>query len=227
MAAIGFSNFNGEAKKSDVTYMKLTDGDNTFRILPNSFLPSYTYWVKGANGKDLPFEALQFDRANERFDNTRPCPIRALGLKDKEGKDLRCSWSYKCLVINKLTGKVEVLQMKKGIIEEIKSVAAQLEIDPTDLDTGTWFTVTRKKTGPLAYNVEYTVQQLKCRSTPLTEAEKELAAKAKPIDEMFPVETYEAQMERLKRHLEGAPESNAEAAAADSTTDQEAINELD
>ena len=201
--AIGFGNFNGGAKKSDVTYMKMADGDSTFRILPNSFLPSYTYWVVGANGKELPFECLQFDRGNERFDNSRPCPIKTLGLKDKAGKDLRCSWSYKCLVINKATGKVEVLQMKKGIIEDIKSVAGQLEIDPTDVDTGTWFTVTRKKTGPLPMNVEYTLQQLKCRSTALTPEEKQLIEESKTIDEMFPVETYDQQMVRLKAHLEG------------------------
>lgn len=224
--AIGFDNFNGEAVKSDVTYMKLTDGDNnTFRILPNSFLPSYTYWVKGANGKDLPFEALQFDRASEKFDNTRPCPVRALGIKDAQGKDLRCSWSYKCLVINKASGKIEVLQMKKGIIEDIKSVASQLEIDPTNVDTGTWFTVTRKKTGPLPMNVEYVLHQLKCKSTPLTEEEKELVNSAKPIDEMFPVETYEKQLERLKRHLEGQKEEAAESSA--DNVDKEAVDELD
>lgn len=223
--AIGFGDFNGGAKKSDVTYMKMADGDSTFRILPKSFLPSYTYWVVGANGKELPFECLQFDRNNERFDNSRPCPIKTLGLKDKTGKDLRCSWSYKCLVINKATGKVEVLQMKKGIIEDIKSVAGQLEIDPTDVDTGTWFTVTRKKTGPLPMNVEYTLQQLKCRSTPLTAEEKALIAESKSIDEMFPVETYEQQMARLKTHLEGKKDDESTNDLDDSA--QEAIAELE
>lgn len=223
--AIGFGDFNGSAKKSDVTYMKMADGDSTFRILPNSFLPSYTYWVVGANGKELPFECLQFDRENERFDNTRPCPIKALGLKDKQGKDLRCSWSYKCLVLNKATGKVEVLQMKKGIIEDIKSVAGQLEIDPTNVDTGTWFTVTRKKTGPLPMNVEYTLQQLKCKSTPLTAEEKALVAESKAIDEMFPVETYDQQMTRLKAHLEGKKDEESSDNLDDAA--QEAIAELD
>lgn len=220
--AVGFNNFNGSAKKSDITYMKLVDGDNTFRILPNSFLPGYSYWIKGANGKDLPFEALQFDRTSERFDNTRPCPVRALGLKDDKGQDLRCSWSYRCLVINQKTNQVEVLQLKKGIIEGIQDVAGQMGIDPTDPDTGTWITVKRTKTGPHVFNVDYSVQQLRCKSEALSDEHRALIEAAKPIDEMFPLETYEAQLTRLKKHLEGAPEE-----AEESSVDQEAIDELD
>lgn len=222
--ALGFDNFNGSAKKSEVTYMKLVDGsNNVFRILPNSLLPSYQYWVRGANGKELPFEALQFDRATEKFVNTRNCPIKDLGLKDPKdpSKDLRCSWAYKCLVINKATGKVEVLALKKGIIEDIKSVAGQMGMDPTDVDTGTWFTVERKKTGSQVFNVEYKVAQLKCKPEPLSDAEKELVASAKSIDEMFPLETYEEQMARLQKHLAGTPTESD-----DSGADQEAINEL-
>jgi hypothetical protein len=223
--ALGFEDFNGSAKKSDITYMKLAEGDNTFRILPKSLLPSYTYWVKGASGKELPFESLQFDRATERFDNTRSCPVRDLGLKDpKDNKDLKCSWSYKCLVINKATGRVEVLQLKKGIIEEIKSVAGQLQVDPTSLETGIWFTVTRKKTGPSAFNVEYSVKQLMCKSTPLEPNFVELAEAAKSIDEMFPVETYDAQMARLRKHLTAS--NTQEDAAQDDSNSQEAIDEL-
>lgn len=223
MSAIGFGNFKGEAKKSDVTYMKLVDGDNTFRIIPNSFLPSYTYWVKGANGKDLPFESLQFLRGEERFDNSRSCPIKALGLKDEKGNDLRCSWSYKCLVINEKTNAVEVLQLKKGIVSGIQDVASQMEIDPTDLDTGTWITVRRAKTGPHVYNVEYSVQQLKCKSTPLSDEHRKLLVDIKPINELFPEETFDTQMTRLKRHLEGAPKDADENTGS---VDQEAIDDL-
>lgn len=223
--ALGFEEFNGSAKKSEVTYMKLVEGDNTFRILPKSLLPGYTYWVKGANGKELPFEALQFDRSNERFDNSRNCPIRDLGLKSPDGKDLRCNWSYKCLVINKATGKVEVLSLKKGFLEEIKSVAGQLQVDPTSIDTGIWFTVTRKKTGPLPFNVEYTVKQLLCKSTPLEPEFRELVANAKSIDEMFPMEDYDTQMARLKKHLTSTG-NDEDGGSAPSASDQEAIDEL-
>jgi hypothetical protein len=223
MSAISFGNLNGGAKKSNVKYMKLVDGDNTFRILPNSILPGYTYWVKGANGKDLPFNALQYISKDEAFDNSLPCPIRDKGLKDAKGEDLGCQWSYKCQVINRATGAVEVLQLKKGILSDIISVAQQLGFDPTDLESGTDFTVTRKKTGPLPFNVEYTLQQLKCKQAPVSDTDKALLADIKPIEELFPAETYEAQMERLVKHLTGAkPDEEAKPDAAA----QEAVNEL-
>lgn len=227
--ALDFNDANGSAVKSAVSYMKLVEGDNCFRILPSSLLPSYTYWVKGANGKEYPFECLQFNRSSEKFDNSVSDPIKVLGLLDPVNKDkttgqplpLRCSWSYKCLVLNKATGKVEVLQLKKGILEEIKSVAKQMEINPTSYESGTWFTVTRKKTGPMAFNVEYSVQQLKCKSLPVTAEERAIMEASKPIDEMFEVESYDEQMSRLRKHLEG---SRNDASAGDDN--QEALSEL-
>lgn len=220
--AIAFNNLSGSAKKSDVKYMKLADGMNTFRILPNSILPGYTYWVKGANGKDLPFEALQFQRDSEKFDNSLGCPVRDAGIKDAKGEDIRCQWSYKCQVLNKATGQVETLQLKKGILQSIISVAQQLGFDPTDLESGTWFTVERKKTGPLPFNVEYTLQQLLCKQEPLTGEDLEKAQASKSIEDLFPRETYDAQAERLAKHLTGAQESTD-----NSSTDQEAVNELE
>jgi len=222
--AISFNKLNGGAVKSEVKYMKLVNGDNTFRILPDSILPTYTYWVKGASGKDLPFEALQFNRSTEKFENSNPCPVRDSGVKDPKGDDIRCQWSYKCQVVNKATGEVETLQLKKGILNDIISVAQQLQFDPTDLETGTWVTVTRKKTGPLAYNVEYNLQQLKCKSAPLEAEFLDKIEGLKTIEELFPKETYEAQAVRLEKHLSGEKDAPAESAG---NADQEAIGELE
>jgi hypothetical protein len=222
--AIQFNKLSGEAKSSDVTYMKLVNGINVFRILPDSILPSYTYWIKGAEGRELPFECLQFVRDREKFDNSLPDPVKDLGIKNDKGEDVRCQWAYKALVINKATGAVEVLQLKKGILNDIISVAKQTGMDPTDLDTGCWIHVERKKTGPLPYNVEYAVQQLKCISSPLEPEYRELAQNARNIEEMFPRETYEEQMERLKRHLEGKKEQPSMSPRPD--IDNEAVSEL-
>lgn len=219
MSGIQFNKLNGGAIKSDIKYMKLSDGDNTFRILPGSVIPMYTYWIKGANGKDLPFECLQFVRGKEKFDNSLGDPVKDMGILDAKGEPIKCQWSYKCRVINKATGLVEVLQLKKGMLTEIISVAGQLELDPTDLDTGTWLTCTRKKTGPLPYNVEYTLQQLKCKSTSLDEADRAKLVDLKSMDELFPVETYETQLERLRKHVNGEEDTN-------NSVDNEAVNEL-
>lgn len=222
---VGFNKLNGGAKKSEVKYMKLVDGNNKFRILPNSVLPGYTYWVKGANGKDLPFECLQYDRENERFVPSIPDPVKDLGIKDAKGEDLRCQWAYKCQVINDATGEVEVLQLKKGMLLEIISVAEDMEIDPTDLEEGTWITVKREKTGPAAFNVKYSVAQLKCKSQPLEEEFREKVAKAKKIEELFPKETYEEQLKRLKNHITGSDDSEDSNTADEDAT--EAMKDLD
>ena len=44
----------------------------------------------------------------------------------------------------------------------------------------------RVKTGPLAFNVEYTLQVLRCKPRALTPEEREMADAAKAIDEKFP-----------------------------------------
>jgi|TARA_B110000908_G_scaffold172075_1_gene237452 hypothetical protein len=219
--AISFDKLNGGAVKSEVKYMKLVTGTNTFRILPDSILPAYTYWVKGASGKDLPFEALQFNRSTEKFDNKIPCPVRDKGIKDAKGEDINCQWAYKCQVVNKATGAIEILQLKKGILNDIISVAKQVGFDPTDLDTGTWVTVTRKSTGPKAFNVEYTLHQLQCKSAPLEDEFLEKIQGLKSIEELFPKETYESQTERLDKHINGEKKE-----AEVNSSDQEAIDEL-
>jgi hypothetical protein len=225
MSTVTFGNLNGGAKKSEIKYMKLAEGPNVFRILPDTVLPGYTYWVRGANGKDLPFDALQYNKEKEVFDNTRPCPINDMKLLDGEGKPLRCQWSYKCRVVNKATNAVEILQLKKGMLTDIIDVAQQLEADPTDLETGFWITVSKKKTGPLPYNVEYSVQQLKCTPSPLEAEYRALLKDLKPMTELFPTETYAAQSERLMKHLRGE-EKQDKAPSAPSESDKEAINEL-
>ena len=219
--AIQFNKLNGGAKKSGVTYMKLADGDNTFRIV-GGILPGYTYWVQGAKGNNFPFEALQFDRETETFDNSRGCPVSDAGIKDAKGEDLRCQWSYKCQVINKATGNLEVLQLKKGMLSEIITVAQDMEIDPTCPETGTWLTVNRAKTGPKAFNVEYKLRQMKCKSSALSDDEMVLIKDLTPIEEKFPVETYEKQAARLNKHLTGEEDGEADA----ESTDTEAVDEL-
>lgn len=221
--ALDFNDINGGAKKTSVEYMKLTDGMNTFRILPKTITPSYTYWVKGANGKDMPFECLTFDPKTETFDRGGSDPVRDAGVKDGKGEDLRCQWSYRCQVINKATGEVIVLQLKKGMLTDIISAAKQLQMDPTNLDKGSWIAVKRIKTGPLAYNVKYEVQQLLLKETALSAEEKALVAEAKPMSELFERETYDAQAERLRKHLLGDNASED----TGGTTDKEATSELD
>ena len=83
-------------------------------------------------------------------------------------------------------------------------VAAEDLGDPTDPETGWDVHFKRVKTGPMAYNVEYQLQALKCKQRPLDEGEQELIAELKSMDEVLPRPTPDAQKELLDRLREGA-----------------------
>ena len=77
--------------------------------------------------------------------------------------------------------------------------------DPTDLDAGWDIHFKRTKTGPNVYNVEYTLQTLKCQKgiRPLNDAERAVVTGATGIDELLPRPTPDAQKELLERITTG------------------------
>ena len=115
-----------------------------------------------------------------------------------------------------------VLNLKKKLFEQICSAAEDLGLDPTDPDEGFDIVFKRAKTGPLAFNVEYTLSQLKLKKRALTDAERALVAEALPIDAKFIRQTPQEVKALLERMTKGEDES----APADAGTDQESVNEL-
>jgi hypothetical protein len=91
--------------------------------------------------------------------------------------------------------------------------------DPTDPETGWDVVFKRTKTGPLAYNVEYTLQVLRCKQRALTAQEAELAEKAQPIDEKYPRATPDDIKALLEKLQAGVEEEHAQ-------NDHEAVKEL-
>jgi hypothetical protein len=96
-------------------------------------------------------------------------------------------------------------------MEQIKVAAEDLG-DPTDLETGWDVHFKRVKTGPMAYNVEYQLQALKCKNRPLDENEMELVADLKSMDEVLARPTPDAQKELLDRIRAGSSNSDETAA---------------
>lgn len=185
--AIKFGDVNGEAKKSNVDYFKFEDGKNKFRIV-GDVLPRYVYWKESPDGnKNLSVECLAFDRNAEKFTNVE---------KDYFAEyfpDAKCSWSYLVQVIDLDDGKLKVLGLKKKLFQQILELANEHLGDPTDLKEGWDCVVNRKKTGPLAFNVEYTLDQLASKKRPLTAEEKEAVSDLKDIETMFPRPTPDEQ----------------------------------
>lgn len=187
--ALSFNQSKGSAIKSSINSYKFVDGDNSIRIV-GDILARYVYWIEGENKKNLPFECLSFDRNVEAFTNKEKDWVRTFY------PDLKCSWSYATQCIH--NGEVKVVNLKKKLWEQIITAAEDLG-DPTDPETGWDIRFKRVKTGPLAYNVEYQLQVLKCKPRPLDEEERELIKELKSMDEVMPRPTADAQKELLDR----------------------------
>jgi hypothetical protein len=194
--AIKFGNIEGKAKKSSVEAYAYKDGDNKIRMV-GDVLPRYVYWLTTADGKRVPMECLGFDRDKEQFTNIEKDWIRHYF------PDLKCSWAYAVQCIDS-DGKVKILNLKKKLFESVMVAAEDLG-DPTDIETGWPLCFKKQKTGPLPFNVEYTLQVLKCKPEALTAAQKEAIKDLPSIDDVISRPTTDLQKDFIEsRVLENA-----------------------
>jgi hypothetical protein len=169
--------------------------------------------VKGENNKDIPLECLSFDRDKEMFTNVEKDWVKIYY------PDLKCGWAYACQVIDPLDGKLRVLNLKKKLLEQILEAAKDLG-NPTDPVNG-WDVYFKKvKTGSQVFNVEYQLQALKCKKRALNEPEMATLAAIKPIDDLLPRPTPDAQHELLER-VRNKPVAEAAAEALPSDVESE------
>lgn len=196
MAGLGFGTVKGSAQKDKVEQYKMVDGDNSVRLFGN-ILPRYLYWIKGTNGKNLPFECLEFNRETESFDKAEKDWVK------EYYPDLKCSWSYSMMCLDS-NNQPKVFNFKKKLFEAIMANVEDLG-DPTDPENGWILKFSKKKTGPLPINVEYTLQTVKCLNSkgPLSAEEKAAIEACKPIEEIIPRATPAAQKELLDKLLKG------------------------
>ena len=209
--AIAFGNTKGKAQSKKVDSYEYKDGENIVRMI-GGVLPRYVYWVKGTNNKDIPIECLAFDREQEKFNNLEVDHV------NKFFPDKKCSWAYSVNCIDPADGKVKVLNLKKKLFEQILSAAEDLG-DPTDYESGWDVVFKRQKTGPLPFNVEYTLQVLRCKKRKLTDAEREAAEAAEDIDTKYPRPTADEVLKTLEKITSGETDE------ADAS-EKEAIAEL-
>lgn len=212
--AISFKNTKGKAQSNKVEAFEYKDGENTVRLI-GGVLPRYVYWIKGSNNKDIPIECLAFSREKEKFDNLEKDHVQEFF------PDAKCSWSYSINCIDPKDGKVKALNLKKKLFEQIVSTAEDLG-DPTDYDTGWDVVFKRVKTGPLAFNVEYQLQVLRCKVRKLTPAERELADAEKAIDEKYIRPTEAEVLALLEKITSGADSEDNQSEA-----EKEAVKDLE
>lgn len=190
--ALSFTKTKGKAVKTSYESYEYKDGENTVRLI-GGILPRYVYWLKGTNNKDIPVECLAFNRDKEKFDNLDTDHV------PEYFPDKKCSWAYSINCIDSKDGKVKVLNLKKKLFEQILTAAEDLG-DPTDPDSGWDVVFKRQKTGPLPFNVEYTLNVLRCKPRALTDEERSAVQEAESIDTKVPrpsAEEIKATLERI------------------------------
>lgn len=213
--ALSFKNTKGKAQSNKVESFEYKDGENVVRLI-GGVLPRYIYWLKGTNNKDIPVECLAFSREKEKFDNVETDHV------PDYFPEAKCSWSYSVNCIDPKQGKVVALNLKKKLFEQIANAAEDLG-DPTDPDNGWDVVFKRIKTGPLPFNVEYTLQVLRCKPRALTAEERAMAEATKSIDEKFPRPTADevkALLEKITSNQDGESEEG------NNDAEREAVKEL-
>ena len=187
--AISFNKSKGSAIKSSMDAYVFKDGQNKLRVV-GDILARYVYWVEGENKKNIPMECLSFNRDEERFDNKEKDWVRVFF------PDLNCTWSYATQCVE--DGKLKIVNLKKKLWQQIVTAAEDLG-DPTDPEAGWDIMFLKEKTGPHIFNVEYTLQVLKCKKRPLDKKELAVVAEMKSMDDVMVRPTPEAQKEFLER----------------------------
>lgn len=208
--AIGFNKTKGKARGNSFEQFEYKNGDNKVRMV-GGVLPRYVYWIEGSNNKRIPIECLAFDRDEEAFLRKEKDYV------EEYFPDLKCTWAYCILCIDPSDNSIKVLNLKRKLFEQIMVTAEDLG-DPTDPDEGWMVHFKRTKTGPHAFNVEYQLQQLKCKKSPLTDEQKKMIGEYKSIDELIPRQTPESQLKFLQRLMK---EKNEEAEPADESVEDE------
>lgn len=129
-----------KAPESTSHYMKLEDGENTFRVL-GSAITGYEYWIE-EGGKRTP------NRVKSQDD--LPKDVQQTQDRQKQAKHF---WAFP--VLNRQTSEVQILELtQKTLMKQIMGLVESKNWgDPKAYD----LTITRRKTGSEARDVEYSV----------------------------------------------------------------------
>lgn len=223
---------NGKSVTNNLPNMKFETGVTQVRIV-SGVLRRYQYWLVNSIGKKRAFECLRFIRETEKFQNSLPDPVNEKGFTEKNEKgetvSLRPKRAYACVVINRKTGKLELMDLKKSVFDEILSYMRSEGLsNPSDVE----FFI--EKTGTRWNEVKYKVDAIKTLKfnndkagvAGLHAGDVEMLDGLKPIEELVPRESVEEQRANLEAFL-SATEEKSEGSSSASADDEEAIGELD
>lgn len=182
---------SGNQQKRDIERVTLGMGDTKVRLI-GDVMPRYCYWVVTKDGKKMPLECLQFDRATESFNSSVKDPFKEI---DPDVYSDKPQFAYVCNVIDRADGKIKLLDLRSTIYSQIVDYATNPDYgSPADADNGYDLTIKKEKTGPLPQNVKYTVIPARSNSSlKPTEREAELF----DLEKIFKRQSYDEQKQWL------------------------------
>jgi len=206
---VKFTDLQGKASKSGPTRFKPVFGENRIRIIGN-VVPGYKYWLRTRDNSPVPADCLSFNRETEKFENKQRDPVREFF------PDMKCSWAYQSLIIDREDGVVKLCDHKKRLFESILDAAKKKLGDPTHEVDGWDVVFTKKKTGPKTFNVEYSLEIFELKNSALTDEDKKAIEEALEsfgsIEDITKLPTADEQEKFLRTYvLPEEPEADEEA----------------
>lgn len=227
-----FLNTKGEAQLNNVAFSKFGMGSTQVRLI-GDILPGYCYWLKNSSGKDKKVDNLAFNPSTERWDSGQADVVKEFGFTEKNEKGetvpMKSKRNYQIQIINRTSGKLEVMSLSKGMFDSI--VAYCRDTGVTDVGSLELFI---DKTGDQARwnSIRYNLNQVKTmqfNSQPAKVEEarakdEELLKDLKDIREIFPRVSPDELRTQIQNFLDAKPEAKVD--TPDSSAN-EALNELD
>jgi hypothetical protein len=158
MSIQNWGTVKGESQSEGLNFAKMVAGTPLVCRIISGIRPRYQYWVPNSIGQKLPFESLSFNHENEKWIRGAVDPVREKGFTESDGKGgtkpLGSKRAYVCVVINRATGQLEALDLKKSIFDGVIKFMQDAEENYTDPSQ---FEIVIDKTGVKWNEVKYNV----------------------------------------------------------------------
>lgn len=230
-----FLETKGEAEKNSVNYSKFGFGTTQIRLV-GDILPGYCYWIINSAGKKMKAPNLGFNPDTEGWIPGAVDPVREFGLTEKNEKGetvpLKSKRDYNISIINRASGKAEVMSLSKTMFDAIVAYCRDTGVtDPTKLELFIDKTGNAAQWNSIRYNLNVvktmTFNGDQSKVDAARAGDDEIIKDIKPIKEIFKRPTASELRANINAFLNGASDSvDSTQTPADSSA-QEALNDLD
>ena len=233
-----FMQSKGEAVKNKVAYAKFGMGVTQIRLV-GDLLPGYVYWLENTAKNKFKAPNLAFDPKTEAWIKGAVDPVCEFGFTEKNEKGetvpLKSKRDYQIQIINRASGKLEVMSLSKTMFDAIVAYCRDTGVeDPTTIELFIEKTGDANKWNSIRYKLNE-VRTMKFNAdtasvAELHEKDATILAEMKPIAEMFPRPTADELREQITNFLNNTKEDDADAGSPASPADasaKEALNDLD